>query len=672
MPLENPATIDSQLPTAPTLLPTPSLRNRIYLTVSVLVALCLLSTLIGWWGQSKLLEQFQSYEQSEVQLVEIASMDRDVEELKTRAEKYLQTGAMSQLSRAKQLHVQLKNQIASALKLSQDEQMQATLQAMNESLAIFAQRLDLASTERELRTRLIKVELPKQDFDVTESLQQLESAILADDREDLFKAYLRLVKSQSNSRQLFQQYFTEPDSVDFTLGLQSIRESRQALATIRQLIQDDVALSESTFDETLDDADFDDAVNNDEAENANDGPTTRVNATLDKLERELNEFRRLGSRAVQATRGYMFYSNVVMAGEISEFVYRSKRLKDYSEDQRVINRQSMAELARRSRIYAMLASVAAAAFAILMAMQLTYLIVNPIFRITETFRQLGQGDSVSEIPLLNRKDEIGKLAQAAQVFSDKNQVTKQLLLMSEKMTQELAAKASALEETNLELDNFAYVASHDLRSPLRGIKHLASWIQEDCEDLLPEGSKAHLIQMNERATKMENLLDDLLQYSRAGRMNLAPETVDINDIVSSIVSMIDLPKGFSIELPQRSLEFTTMKTPLTQVLLNLITNGVKYNDKGSSGRITVSAENVGDTSILIQVSDNGRGIAPEHLNRVFEMYQRVATDVEGGSGMGLAIVKKLIAKYGSNLKLTSEEGKGSVFSFQWNRVQTPS
>jgi methyl-accepting chemotaxis protein len=181
----------------------------------------------------------------------------------------------------------------------------------------------------------------------------------------------------------------------------------------------------------------------------------------ERLDQELLEFRRMGARAVQATRSYMFYSNVVMAGEISEFVYDSNRLKTYVEEKRVLSRKRRNQSAERSLWLALLASITAVAVAILMATRLSYMIVTPISRLTETFRRLGQGEFVDRIPAMDRYDEIGRMARAAKIFSDKNKETQELLQRSEQLSIELSKKAEALEQTNLELDNFAYVASHD-------------------------------------------------------------------------------------------------------------------------------------------------------------------------------------------------------------------
>ena len=294
------------------------------------------------------------------------------------------------------------------------------------------------------------------------------------------------------------------------------------------------------------------------------------------------------------------------------------------------------------------------------------MIVSPIIHLTETFRRLGQGELIDTVPGIARTDEIGRMARAAKIFSDKNEETQELLERSKELAAELSDKAMTLEKTNQELDNFAYVASHDLKSPLRGINSLASWVQEDCETILPDKSRQHLQKMQHRVTRMETLLDDLLEYSRAGRLNPQPEPVDVGELVASVVSVLDTPPGYQVNLMSTTFRIHTVRTPLFQTLMNLVSNGVKYNDKGDRGKLQISAKLEGDF-VRFVVSDNGPGIESQYHEKIFEMYQRLDVDHADGSGMGLAIVKKLVAFYGGELWLESELGKGSRFSFTWPR-----
>ncbi len=221
-----------------------------------------------------------------------------------------------------------------------------------------------------------------------------------------------------------------------------------------------------------------------------------------------------------------------------------------------------------------------------------------------------------------------------------------------------------LERSNKELSTFAYVASHDLRSPLRGISQLAEWIVED----MPEAPNAeianHLRLMKSRIARMENLLDDLLAYSRVGRIEGDMAEISVADICREAFDMATPPAGFSLDLSGDFPRFVTLVTPLTQVLRNLIGNAVKHHG-GETGTVAVSSR-VGDGGFVIAVADDGPGIPPDFHERVFGLFQTLKPrDAVEGSGMGLALVKKIVELYGGTVSLESDGKRGSTFTFTW-------
>lgn len=378
------------------------------------------------------------------------------------------------------------------------------------------------------------------------------------------------------------------------------------------------------------------------------------------------------SQAVQAIRGYLFLVNVVMEGEAQEFSALSTQLTELTF---VIlgNLKTYMEAQLRGAERTILLSTLIAIF---LGVFFSYFVSNtisrPIRNISATFDRLSAGDADVLIPELSRGDEIGRLAMSAEKYRDANAKTNRLLKKSETLAKSLRARETQLEANTLELtnsndqlDNFAYIASHDLRSPLRAIDNLADWIIEDCEEILPETSKGHLAKLKLRISRMEALLSDLLKYSKVGKVNQNAELIDVRELVKEVISMADHPPSFEFDTPAEPLQLETYALPLKQVLLNLVTNAIKYNDK-DIGSISVSYANTDRDFVEFSIKDNGPGIDSEFHKKIFQMFQTLnPRDVYEGSGMGLAFVKKIIEDLGGNIEVASELGEGATFSFTW-------
>ena len=229
-------------------------------------------------------------------------------------------------------------------------------------------------------------------------------------------------------------------------------------------------------------------------------------------------------------------------------------------------------------------------------------------------------------------------------------------------------KTEELQRSNRDLEQFAYVASHDLKAPLRAIEVLVSWLKDDLEDF--EGGDVHenLDLLDQRTVRLARLLDDLLEYSRAGRKIGGIKTINTKEFVEDIATLIAPPEGFVIEADDSLPEIVTHHAPLETVFRNLMSNAIKHSPDASKGRIHVAAEDRG-SMVEFTVQDNGTGIPQEYAEKVFKMFQTLkARDEMEGSGMGLAIVKRIIDwQLGEIWFEDGPDGVGTVFHFTWNK-----
>jgi len=234
---------------------------------------------------------------------------------------------------------------------------------------------------------------------------------------------------------------------------------------------------------------------------------------------------------------------------------------------------------------------------------------------------------------------------------------------------EALRSAAAAEEAYAELDQFAYVASHDLKAPLRGIASLAQWIQDDVGEGLTGESAEHMRLLQGRVQRMQGLIDGVLAYSRAGRLLAEPEQVEVGALVREVIELLAAPAGVTIEVSSRLPTIEAERVPLEQVFMNLIGNAVKY---GLAVRpdvvVCVRCRDLGDR-FEFEVADNGPGIAAEYHDRIWGIFQTLSSrDKVEGTGIGLSVVKKIVETRGGEVWLESAPGRGATFRFTWPKA----
>lgn len=223
-----------------------------------------------------------------------------------------------------------------------------------------------------------------------------------------------------------------------------------------------------------------------------------------------------------------------------------------------------------------------------------------------------------------------------------------------------------LREANAQLEEFTQVASHDLRSPIRGIGNLIDFIREDYGDQAPESVKRNLARMSQRVAETERLIRDLLTYARAGRQVLKRDIIDLRSLIATVIELEAPPPGahITVEAPEQT--FEGARIPLETVIRNLLANAVRHHDLEEMN-IAIVARYSGEHCI-IEVRDDGPGIPEAAHLRIFRLFQTLSDKERKGGGLGLAVVQRLVEGHGGSILVESTDGKrGSTFRVWWPR-----
>ena len=223
-----------------------------------------------------------------------------------------------------------------------------------------------------------------------------------------------------------------------------------------------------------------------------------------------------------------------------------------------------------------------------------------------------------------------------------------------------------LKKTNIELDQFAHIVSHDLKAPLRAISNLSLWLEEDLGSALSGENRDNFAILRARVLRMEALINGILEYSKVGREEVANESIDVYQLLGEVIELLAPPANVTIRIDQNMPILEAPKVMLLQVFSNLISNAIKYNDKSDATIAVFAVEK--ENSFEFVVEDNGPGIAPEYHEKIFRIFQTLQSrDKFESTGIGLTIVRRILEARGGLIRVESDLGIGSKFIFSWPR-----
>ncbi len=223
-------------------------------------------------------------------------------------------------------------------------------------------------------------------------------------------------------------------------------------------------------------------------------------------------------------------------------------------------------------------------------------------------------------------------------------------------------KSSELQKSNNRLKEFAYIVSHDLKAPLRGIRNIASWIREDSGETLNEEGNGHLKLMDKQIVKMENLIIAILEYSKTGSAKASIEWINLDELIKDVIETVEIDSRTNFKINAHIPKIQGARIVISQVLQNLLTNSIKHNDK-SIREVEIEVNSNGDF-FQFMVADNGPGIDEKDHSRIFDLFQTLREESTFEStGIGLPVAKKMVEEAGGNMWLESAPGKGSRFYF---------
>jgi signal transduction histidine kinase len=607
-----------------------TIRQRIYLGFLSICLILVLLAGVGLWGIWKIKAFSETFHQLNEQADLLIDIDRQTTAIQREAIRFMNEGRPSIGRKAIDGMSALRKELDQAVeKEGSDPDLEAILKRVRSHLVVYESTFEKAVQEKLLNDQLIRRELPSIAADLEARLTGLHGD---------FPDSCPLVPLL-RARNYLYAYFTELDS----------RLAREAFSELDSLDAAILRLETGPPGQSLEEK---------------------------RLAREtLSFYRERASRAIQATRGYLYLINVVMSGEVSEIIYKTRHLRESGELRKTALESEMsAQIDRITLLILLISSLAVVggtAYALVIARQIT----DPLTRITRTFLQLSEGKDVADIPGSHRGDEIGDLAQSANVFNRQNIRTRELLEQTNQLARELRDKSEALERSNSELEQFVYTVSHDLKSPIITSMGFITMIRDLAREGRTEEAFSKIDRLERANQRMGALVNDLLELSRVGRTEIETQRLDSGDLLHRLEDLMRPvleTGGFKLYLKGDFPDVEANESRFMEIFENLVSNALKYGaaTDGQENRVEIDCQTFpGDGCHTFRVRDFGPGIPTEFQEKIFSLFARLDKAGEG-TGIGLTITRKLARLYGGDVRAASPDGPGALFIVLFPIVQS--
>ncbi len=383
----------------------------------------------------------------------------------------------------------------------------------------------------------------------------------------------------------------------------------------------------------------------------------------------------IGANSYFDSNGLHVFHPVESAGEPLGTLYLHARPEGYLR------------LLRQEQLTVIALLLVSTLIALLFAFRVQRLIYDPITQLAGAATTIARTNDYSLRVVKQGEDELGDLVDQFNEMLRRIQERKsalnreiqvregteqQLMAANEELQFEIGQRVQAegqlgvlledLERKNAELQDFAYVVSHDLKAPLRGISSLTTWLMKDYSEVLDEKGGKYLQQLKDRTRRMHAFIEGILQYSRLGRASMNMEMVDSQQVLDQVFETLNPPESMRLVVPKPLPLVYYDKLYLLQVFQNLVGNALQHTES-PEGTITVAYTHHGN-AWEFSVQDTGVGIAPQHHDRIFRIFQSLKTrQGDDASGIGLTLVKKIVERNGGTIRVDSRPGEGSTFYF---------